>query len=55
MSTITGSTEDYKGFSILKDNMRGYSLIDRTGNWCTSMNNKDKLKEIVDNIIKLGK
>ena len=52
---VTGTTEDYKGFTIGPDNMQGYSLIDRSGNWCTSMRDKEKLKEIVDNIIKIGK
>jgi hypothetical protein len=53
--SITGATEDYKGFTIAPDNMYGFSLLDRNGEWCTSMRDKEKLKEIVDNIIKIGK
>lgn len=52
---LTGITEEYKGFTISEDNMYGFSLFDRKGNWCTSMTNKEKIKEIADNIIKIGK
>lgn len=45
----------YRGFTIQTDRMQGYSLIDRNDQWACSMVSIDKLKEIVDGIIKTDK
>lgn len=43
--------EIYKGFEIREDNLYGYSLIDRSGNWCESSSSIEDLKKDVDKII----
>jgi len=46
---------NYKGFTIIKDRLLGFSLIDRHGNWACSKGNIDYLKNIVNDIIKTDK
>lgn len=48
----TPETIEYKGFTITKDQIYGWSLIDRKGAWACSKTSIDKLKETVDNILK---
>lgn len=44
-------TITYKGFTITRDQLYGWSLIDRKGAWACSKTSIEKLKETVDNIL----
>ncbi len=45
-------TIHYKGFTITRDQLYGWSLIDRKGAWACSRTTLEKVKEDVDNILK---
>jgi uncharacterized protein with HEPN domain len=49
---IPNETITYKGFTITRDRIYGWSLIDRKGAWACSRTTLEKVKNDVDNILK---
>ena len=46
-------TIEYKGFTVTQDNMLGWSMFDRSDNWCCSVSNRNMMQlfDTIDRII----